>query len=67
VLPRGSVEAASLQVGDVLVEIDGKPVESVEAVRQALLGLSERSPLSLVVRRDRQRLSFVLRDSPPAR
>jgi serine protease Do len=67
VLPRGSAETAGLQVGDVLVEIEGKPVDSVEAVRQALLGLSERTPLSLVVRRDRLRLSFVLRDSPPFR
>jgi membrane-associated protease RseP (regulator of RpoE activity) len=62
VLPRGRADEAGLQVGDVLVEIEGKPVESVEAVRQALLGLSERSPLSLVVRRDRARLSFLLRD-----
>jgi serine protease Do len=62
VLPGGRAEAAGLQVGDVLVEVDAKPVENLEAVRQALLGLSERSPLSLVVRRDRQRLSFVLRD-----
>jgi serine protease Do len=62
VLPRGRAETAGLQVGDVLVEIDGKPVESVESVREALLGLAERSPLSLVVRRDRQRLSFVLRE-----
>jgi serine protease Do len=62
VLPGGRAEAAGLQVGDVLVEVDAKPVENLQAVRQALLGLPERSPLSLVVRRDRQRLSFVLRD-----
>ena len=62
VLPGGRAEAAGLQVGDVLVEIGGKPVETLGSVREALLGLSERSPLPLVVRRDRQRLSFVLRD-----
>jgi serine protease Do len=62
VMPGGRAEAAGLRVGDVLVEIDGKPVGSEESVREALLGLSERGPLSLVVRRDRQRLSFVLRE-----
>jgi S1-C subfamily serine protease len=49
-------------VGDVLVEVAGKPVESLTAVRDVLLGLSERGPLSLVVRRDQQRLSFMLND-----
>jgi serine protease Do len=62
VLPGGRAEGVGLQVGDILVEIDGKPVENLEGVRAALLGLAERSPLALVVRRDRQRLSFVLRD-----
>ncbi len=62
VLPKGRAEAAGLQVGDVLVEINGKPMEGLGAVREALLGLSEHGPLSLVVRRDQQRLSFVLRD-----
>ncbi len=67
VFPGGRAETAGLQVGDVLVEVDAKPVENLEAVRQALLGLSERGPLSLVVRRDRQRLSLVLTDSPTPR
>jgi serine protease Do len=67
VLPGGRAEAAGLQVGDVLIEVDAKPVENLEAVRRVLLGLSERSPLSLVVRRDRQRLSLVLQDSPAPR
>jgi S1-C subfamily serine protease len=49
-------------VGDVLVEVGGKPVASLTAVREALLGLSERGPLSLVVRRDQQRLTFLLKD-----
>ena len=62
VFPSGRAETAGLQVGDVLVEVGGKPVESLTAVREALLGLSERGPLSLVVRRDRQRLSFLLKD-----
>jgi len=62
VLPKGRAEAAGLQVGDILVEINGKSVDTLEAVREALLGLSQPNPLSLVVRRDRQRLSFLLQD-----
>jgi serine protease Do len=53
---------ANLAVGDILVEINGKPVAGLGAVREALLGLSEHGPLSLVVRRDQQRLSFMLQD-----
>jgi S1-C subfamily serine protease len=62
VFPSGRAESAGLQVGDVLVEIGGKPVESLTAVREVLLGLSERGPLPLVIKRDQQRLSFVLKD-----
>ena len=62
VLPKSHAEAAGLQVGDILVEINGKLVGSLEAAREALLGVGRPSPLALVVRRDRQRLSFILRD-----
>jgi serine protease Do len=62
VLAGGRAEAAGLQVGDVLVEVEAKPVGSLEAVRHALLGLPEQSSLSVVVQRGRERLSFVLRD-----
>ena len=62
VFPTGRAESAGLQVGDVLVEIGGKRVESLTAVRDVLLGLTERGPLPLVVKRDQQRLSFVLKD-----
>ena len=62
VFPSGRAESAGLQVGDVLVEIGGKPVESLTAVREVLLGLTERGALPLVVKRDQQRLSFVLKD-----
>src|SRR5215472_6785781 len=62
VLPKGRAEAAGLQVGDVLVELNGKSVASLDAVREVLLGLSDQSPLSLVVKRDQQRISFVLQD-----
>src|SRR5262245_5341076 len=62
VFPSGRAESAGLQVGDVLVEVGGKPVESVTAVREVLLGLTERGALPLVVKRDQQRLSVVLKD-----
>ena len=62
VLPKGRAEAAGLQVGDVLVEVNGKAVASLDGVREALLALSAPSALSLVVRRDQQRLTFLLRD-----
>jgi serine protease Do len=62
VVPKSRAEAAGLRVGDVLLEVDGKPVPTVDAVRDALLGLSEGATLSLVVRRDGSRLPFALAD-----
>jgi len=62
VLPKGRAEAAGLQVGDVLVELNGKPVATLDAVREVLLALSDQGPLAMVVKRDQQRLSFLLRD-----
>src|SRR5262249_40355866 len=62
VVPKSPAAAAGLQVGDVLVEIGGKPAPSLEAATIALLGLPERAPLALVVRRDRERVSLVLQD-----
>ncbi|HYB43427.1 MAG TPA: PDZ domain-containing protein [Candidatus Methylomirabilis sp.] len=60
VLPKGRAEAAGLLAGDILVEVDGKPVASLDAVREVLVELPERGPLSLVVRRDRERFAFVI-------
>jgi serine protease Do len=62
VLPKSRAEAAGLQAGDVLIEINGRPVVNLDAAREALLGVGRPSPLTLVVRRDRDRLSFVVRD-----
>jgi serine protease Do len=62
VLPKSRAEASGLQVGDVLIEINGRPVGSLDAAREALLGVGRPGPLTLVVRRDRDRLSFVVRD-----
>ena len=62
VLPKSRAEAAGLQAGDVLIEINGRPIGSLDAAREALLGVGRPSALTLVVRRDRDRLSFVVRD-----
>jgi len=61
---RGSrAEAAGLRVGDVLLEINGRPVITVDAVRAALLEVPLEQPLPLTVRRDETRLPLVV-DSP---
>ena len=61
---RGSrAEAAGLKVGDVLVEINGRPVVTLDAVRAALVDVPLERPLPLTVRRDEVRLALVV-DSP---
>jgi len=66
VVARGSAETAGLQIGDVLVEINGRPVLTIEAARQALLAVSLDKPLPLLVRRDDERLSLTLKPAQPA-
>jgi serine protease Do len=56
VLPRSLAEAAGLKVGDVLLEVNGQPVATLEAVRQALLTVAAEAALGLVVRRDQERV-----------
>ncbi len=53
VAPAGWAALGGLSVGDILVTIDGKPVDSIESLKSVLAGLSEnhRSPLVLFVRR----------------
>jgi serine protease Do len=66
VLPKSRAEGAGLRVGDVLVEIDGKAVATIDAVRDALAGIpSDLAPLSLVVSRDHSRVSLVLSGANP--
>jgi serine protease Do len=60
VLPKSRAEAAGLRAGDVFVEVDGKPVVTLDAVRDALLGAPDGGPLSLIVRREQERLSVEL-------
>jgi serine protease Do len=67
VVARSSAEAAGLQVGDVLVEVNGRPVLSLAAAREALLASSLERPLPLVVRRDSERVPLLLKTPSPSR
>ncbi|MGH7366792.1 MAG: PDZ domain-containing protein [Candidatus Rokuibacteriota bacterium] len=66
VLPRSRAEQAGLQVGDVLTEVNGRPVVTLDAVREALLAAGPDGPLPLIVRRDQERVMVTL-DSVPRR
>ena len=60
VAARGGAMAAGIQPGDVLVAIDGTPVDSVESVQRALMGASQSVPLSYsVLRLGEQRMLTV--------
>jgi serine protease Do len=61
VVRRSSAEAAGLEVGDVLVEVNGRAVLTLAAAREALLGSSLERPLPLVVSRDSERLALTLK------
>ena len=61
VVVRSSAEAAGLEVGDVLVEVNGRAVLTLAAAREALLGSSLERPLPLVVNRDSERLALILK------
>lgn len=67
IMARSSAEAAGLQVGDVLLEINGRPVLTLAAVREALLAASLERPLPLVVRRESERLPLMLTTPGPSR
>jgi serine protease Do len=60
VLPRSRAERAGLQVGDVLTEVNGRPVVTLDAVREALLAAGPDGPLPLIVRRDQERVMVTL-------
>ena len=60
IVPRSRAAAAGLQAGDVLLEVNGRPVGTLSAVKEALVGVPPDGPLSLVVRRDRERLTVSL-------
>jgi serine protease Do len=60
VLPKSRAERAGLKVGDVLTEVNGRPVVSLAAVREALLAAGPDGPLPLVLRRDQERIVVTL-------
>lgn len=60
VLPGSPAASAGMRPGDVLVEVDGRVVLTVQAMRDALLGWSPDRPLNLVVRRGGERLSVMV-------
>ena len=64
VLPRSRAERAGLQVGDVLTEVNGRPVVTLDAVREALLAAGPEGPLPLIVRRDQERVMITLEPVP---
>ena len=61
VLPRSRAAAAGMKVGDVLVEVNGRPVLTLQAVREALLSVRQNGPLVLVIRRGGDHVSLLLR------
>ena len=66
VLPRSRAERAGLRVGDVLTEVNGRPVVTLDAVREALLAAGPDGPLPLIVRREQERVMVTL-DAAPGR
>lgn len=64
VLPRSRAERAGLRVGDILTEVNGRPVVTLDAVREALLAAGPDGPLPLVVRRDQERVVVTLEPLP---
>lgn len=67
VLPKSRAERAGLQVGDVLTEVNGRPVVTLDAVREALLTAGPDGPLPLVLRRDHERIVVTLEPARAAR
>jgi serine protease Do len=64
VLPRSRAERAGLRVGDVLTEVNGRPVVTLDAVREALLAAGPDGPLPLMVRRDQEQVPVTLPPVP---
>lgn len=60
VLPRSRAERGGLQVGDVLTEVNGRPVVTLDAVREALLAAGPDGPLPLIVRREQEQVTVTL-------
>jgi regulator of sigma E protease len=53
--PDSAAAQAGMQPGDVIVEVDGQPIERFEEVQQ-IVRFNQGTPLALVIQRDGQRL-----------
>jgi serine protease Do len=60
VLKGSAAESAGLTVGDVIVDVDGRPVPTGEAAREALAAADLTRPLRLTVRRGAEQRSVTL-------
>jgi len=65
VLRGGRAEQGGLKIGDLIVEINGRPVLSRQAVREALADASLDQPLRLAVKREGERLALTLAPASP--
>jgi serine protease Do len=64
VLPGSRAEAAGLRAGDVLVEVAGRPVLTLAAVRETLLRLAPEGKLALLVRRQEEQVPVLINPVP---
>ena len=64
VLPRSRAERAGVQVGAILAEVNGRPVVTLAAVREALLAAGPDGPLPLILRRDQEQIAVTLEPNP---
>ena len=60
VLKGSRAEQGGLKIGDLIVEINGHPILSRQAVREVLVGVTLDQPLRLAVRREGERLVLTL-------
>jgi serine protease Do len=60
----GRAERGGLRQGDVVLQVNERPVVTREAARDALADTSPDSPLRLIVRRDAERLALTLEPAP---
>jgi regulator of sigma E protease len=57
--PDSAAAQAGMQPGDVIVEVDGQPIERFEEVQQ-IVRFNQGTPLALVIQRDGQRLPITV-------
>ncbi len=65
VLKGSRAEQGGLRIGDLIVEINGRPVLTRQAVREALLWVTLDQPLRLAVKREGERLALTLAPASP--